>query len=126
MGPITSTTTRYPPPKRQDKVDVGSYVPWPSEDAMRRGKLAQIAIEGLPELEVGKTSPVKSEQDTEMDETSPEKSRPRRNPGRRATSVESRRRKMSEGGDPKPIALREREKTEVDFGLDLFNPDEDI
>jgi hypothetical protein len=105
---------------------VGSYVPWPSEDTMRRGKLAQIAIEGLPEPEMGKNTPAKSELDTEMDETSPEQSRPRRNPGRRATSVESRRRKMSEGGDPKPIALRERDKAEVDFGLDLFNPDEDM
>jgi hypothetical protein len=31
---------------------------------------------------------------------------------------------MSQAGEPKPIALREREK-EIDFGLDLFNPDED-
>jgi hypothetical protein len=86
---------------------------------MRRGKLAQIAVEGLPELIKG--TPSKSDtQDTEMEETS----RPRRNPGRRATSVESRRRKMSEGGDPKPIATRERES--IDFGLDLFNPDDEI
>jgi hypothetical protein len=116
MGSI-KTTTRY---HSKYHVNIGSYVPWPSEDAMRRGKLAQLAVEGLPEPELAKDTSEKGEQDTEMEE----QSRPRRNPGRRATSVESRRRKMSEGGDPKPILLREREK-EVDFGLDLFNPDED-
>jgi hypothetical protein len=59
-------------------------------------------------------------QDTEMEEPRA----PRRNPGRRATSVEARRRKMSEGGEPKPVQIREKEK-EVEFELDLFNPDEE-
>jgi len=83
---------------------------------MRRGRLAQLAVEGLgpiePQEEVTK-------QDTEMEEP-----KPRRNPGRRATSVEARRRKMSEGGEPKPVQPREKER-EVEFELDLFNPDED-
>lgn len=93
---------------------IGTYVPWPGEDAMRRGRLAQLAVEGLAEPS---TEPNK---DTEMEEA-----KPRRNPGRRATSVEARRRKMSEGGEPKPIQAREKEK-EVDFELDLFNPDDEI
>lgn len=79
---------------------------------MRRGRLAQLAVQGLPE-------PMKEEeQDTEMEET-----KPRRNPGRRATSVEARRRKMSEGGDPKPIIPR---KEEMDLALDLWNPEDDV
>ena len=53
-----------------------------------------------------------------------EEPKPRLNPGRRATSVEARRRKMSAGGEPKPIQPREKER-EVEFELDLFNPDED-
>jgi hypothetical protein len=93
---------------------LGSYVPWPSEDAMRRGRLAQLAVEGL-----GEPTPEADTQDTEMEEP-----KPRRNPGRRATSVEARRRKMS--GEPKSLQLREKEKEkEVEFELDLFNPDED-
>jgi len=94
-------------------------VPWPSEDAMRRGRLAQLAVDGLPiqpepvEEEVGK-------QEIEMEEPRA----PRRNPGRRATSVEARRRKMSEGGEPKPVQVRDKER-EVEFELDLFNPDEE-
>jgi hypothetical protein len=80
---------------------------------MRRGRLAQLALQGLPE-------PPKEEdrKDTEMEET-----KPRRNPGRRATSVEARRRKMSEGGDPKPIQAR---KEEMDLALDLWNPEDDV
>ena len=81
---------------------------------MRRGRLAQLAVEGL-----GEPTPEAEKQDTEMEEP-----KPRRNPGRRATSVEARRRKMSEGGEPKPIHPREKER-EVEFELDLFNPDED-
>jgi len=92
----------------------GTYVPWPSEDAMRRGRLAQLAVKGLTE-----PSPKDEPKDTEMEEP-----KPRRNPGRRATSVEARRRKMSEAGEPKPVQPREKEK-EVDLELDLFNPDED-
>ena len=82
---------------------------------MRRGRLAQLAVEGLiePKLE-GEPKDAGAE----------EPKAPRRNPGRRATSVEARRRKMSEGGEPKSIQLREREK-EVDFELDLFQPDEE-
>src|SRR5947207_15909462 len=94
----------------------GSYVPWPSEDAMRRGRLARLALEGLPEHVEERVA----KQDIEMEEPKI----PRRNPGRRATSVEARRRKMSEGGDPKPVQTREKER-EVDFELDLFNPDEE-
>ena len=60
-------------------------MPWPSEDALRRGRLAQLAVEGLPAVEV--------EVEVEVDEPIG----PRRNPGRRAASVESRRRKMSQG-----------------------------
>lgn len=87
---------------------------------MRRGRLAQLALEGLvmePEPE-----PIQevAKQDTEMEEPKA----PRRNPGRRATSVEARRRKMSEGGEPKPVQVRDKER-EVEFELDLFNPDEE-
>lgn len=81
---------------------------------MRRGRLAQLAVEGIDE-----SAPEAGKPDTEMEEP-----KPRRNPGRRATSVEARRRKMSEGGEPKPIQPRDKER-EVEFELDLFNPDED-
>jgi len=64
---------------------VGTYVPWPSEDALRRGRLAQLAVEGLPAVEV--------KVEVEVDEPVG----PRRNPGRRAASVEARMRKMSQG-----------------------------
>ena len=98
---------------------IGSYVPWPSEDAMRRGKLAQLAAGGLVfEPEKQEQQPQQNK-DTEMEEP-----KPRRNPGRRATSVEARRRKMSEGGEPKPVQPRDKER-EVELELDLFNPDED-
>ena len=86
---------------------------------MRRGRLAQLALHGL----VMEPEPVQEEatkQDTEMEEPKA----PRRNPGRRATSVEARRRKMSEGGEPKPVQVRDKER-EVEFELDLFNPDEE-
>jgi hypothetical protein len=63
---------------------VGTYVPWPSEDALRRGRLAQLAVEGLPPTDI----------EVEVEE---EHTAPRRNPGRRAASVEARRRKMSQG-----------------------------
>ncbi len=83
---------------------------------MRRGRLAQLALDGLPvPVEEGVVK-----QDTEMEEPKV----PRRNPGRRATSVEARRRKMSEGGEPKPVQTRDKER-EVEFELDLFNPDEE-
>jgi len=89
---------------------------------MRRGKLAQLSVEGLPGVP---KSTGESELDT-MQDTEMEGTRPRRNPGRRATSVEARRRKMNEGGEPKPIVIHpRRDSKEVDFGLDLFNPDED-
>jgi hypothetical protein len=68
----------------------GTYVPWPSEDALRRGRLAQLAVEGLPVV-----SPVSEERVYEPVEGE-EPAGPRRNPGRRA-SVEARRRKMSQG-----------------------------
>lgn len=84
---------------------------------MRRGRLAQLAVEGLIEPQV--------EEEPKLDVEMEESKAPRRNPGRRATSVEARRRKMSEGGEPKPISLREKER-EVDFELDLFQPDEEI
>lgn len=93
---------------------------------MRRGRLAQLALDGLvmePETleeEVGKQDTEMEKQDMEMEEPKA----PRRNPGRRATSVEARRRKMSEGGEPKPVQVREKER-EVEFELDLFNPDEE-
>ena len=86
---------------------------------MRRGRLAQLALEGLI-LEPEPVEEAAEKPDTEMEEPKA----PRRNPGRRATSVEARRRKMSEGGDPKPVQIREKER-EVDFELDLFNPDEE-
>jgi hypothetical protein len=76
---------------------------------MRRGRLAQLAVDGLPEIAFEKET---------------EEQKPRRNPGRRASSVEARRRKMSEAGEPKPIQVREKER-EVEFELDLFNPDEE-
>jgi hypothetical protein len=81
---------------------------------MRRGRLAQLAVDGLSE-----PSSTEENKDTEMEEP-----KPRRNPGRRVTSVEARRRKMSEGSEPKSIQPSQQEK-EVDFELDLFNPDED-
>jgi hypothetical protein len=43
------------------------------------------------------------------------------NPGQCALNVDVRRRKMSEGSDLHPVRLREREKSEVEFDLDLFN-----
>jgi hypothetical protein len=90
---------------------LGSFLPWPSEDGMRRGRLAQLAVDGLPEL-----APETQEMTEEQ--------KPRRNPGRRASNAEVRRRKMSEAGEPKPIHLREKER-EVEFELDLFNPEEE-
>ena len=114
------------PSQLPSKLTIGSYVPWPSEDAMRRGRLAQLAVDGLiiqpepVEEEVGKQDTEMEKQDIEMEEPRA----PRRNPGRRATSVEARRRKMSEGGEPKPVQVRDKER-EVDFELDLFNPDEE-
>lgn len=101
------------------KLSIGSYVPWPSEDAIRRGRLAQLALEGL----VDGPAPIEEEksQETEIEETKG----PRRNPGRRATSVDARRRKMSEVGEPKPIREREKER-DMELELDLFNPDEEI
>ena len=105
----------------------GTYVPWPSEDIMRRGRLAQLAVEGLIDPP---PPPPESNATQETQETEPEEQRPRRNPGRRATSVEARRRKMSAGGEPKPITAAQQQqqlqkKEEMDFELDLFNPDED-
>ena len=82
---------------------------------MRRGRLAQLAVDGLAE-----PAPEAEKQDVEIEEP-----KLRRNPGRRATSVEARRRKITEGGDPKPIQPRDKER-EVEFELDLFNPDEDM
>jgi len=90
---------------------------------MRRGRLAQLALEGLIEP----PHPPASTATQETQETEPEEQRPRRNPGRRATSVEARRRKMSEGGEPRPISVaQQQKKEEMDFELDLFNPDEDL
>ena len=107
----------------------GTYVPWPSEDIMRRGRLAQLAVEGLIDPPPAITAPPSTSNATQ--ETEPEEQKaPRRNPGRRATSVEARRRKMSAGGEPKPITAAQQQqqlqkKEEMDFELDLFNPDED-
>jgi Vitamin-D-receptor interacting Mediator subunit 4 len=94
------------PPAPNARLISGTYVPWPSEDIMRRGRLGQLAAQGLP------VPPQTVEEPPE---------RPRRNPRRRASSVEARRRKLSEGGEPRPIQ-RERE---IDFGLDLFKPEEE-
>ena len=96
-------------------------MPWPSEDAMRRGRLAQLAVQGLTEQS---SEDDNMEEDNTKDTETGEQKAPRRNPERRATSVEARRRKMSEAGEPKPVQVRDKEK-EIDFGLDLWNPDED-
>ena len=85
---------------------------------MRRGRLAQLAVEGLPTVQP--TPPPLDKSPEEL----PEEIKPRRNPGRRATSVEARRRKMSEGGEPKPVQVSHRER-DVEFELDLFNPEEE-
>ena len=112
-GTQPDRSSQVSPPR--SLLTVGSYIPWPSEDAMRRGRLAQFAVEGLVEQKVEE-----ERQDMEVEEPKG----PRRNPGRRATSLEARRRKMSEAGEPKPITFREKER-DVDFELDLFNPDEE-
>jgi hypothetical protein len=99
---------------------------------MRRGRLAQLAIEGLPPEEHSDSK--ESQEDNPMDQISgidksssepQDEFKPRHNPGRHASSVDARRQKMSEGGDPRPVQLREREKSEVEFDLDLFNPEDE-
>lgn len=97
----------------------GTYVPWPSEDALRKGRLAQLAVEGLRDEEPLETKEEEMKDDMEVEEHK----EPRRNPGRSASSVEARRRKMSQAGEPTPI-LRGSQR-EMDFQLDLFNPDEE-
>jgi len=108
-------------PLEINSLTIGTYVPWPSEDAMRRGRLAQLAVQGLTEQS---SEDDNMEEDNTKDTETGEQKAPRRNPERRATSVEARRRKMSEAGEPKPVQVRDKEK-EIDFGLDLWNPDED-
>ena len=80
-----------------------------------------MAVEGLREDEQRlETKEEEMKDDMEIEEHK----EPRRNPGRSASSVEARRRKMSQAGEPTPIHLRGRER-EMDFQLDLFNPDEE-
>jgi len=90
---------------------------------MRRGRLAQISLQSLLDpIPPAPPSTSNATQETEPEELKTTMA-PRRNPGRRATSVEARRRKMSAGGEPKPVSAK---KEEMDLELELFNPDEDV